>query len=155
MVKGDLIVGVGSPHGDDAVGWLAVERLRGKVDPSVRLLALREPVDMALDLDDCRRLWILDGCSSGSPAGSVFRLEWPDQRIRFTTSPSSHGVNIDAALRLSEALGRLPSRVVIYIVELGDSRPGAPVSAEVAAALSTLENRLLAELDDCPTDPAG
>jgi hydrogenase maturation protease len=155
MVKGDLIVGVGSPHGDDAVGWLALDRLREKVDSSVRLVPLREPVDMTFHLVGCRRLWILDGCRSGSPAGSVFRLVWPDQRVQFTTSPSSHGVNIDTALRLSEALGRLPSSVVIFTVELADSQPGAPVAAEVAAALSTIEDRVLAELDDCPTAPSG
>jgi len=155
MVQGDLIVGVGSPHGDDAAGWLVLDHLRGKVDSSVRLVSLREPVDMTFHLDGCRRLWILDGCRSGSPAGSVFRLVWPDQRVQFTTSPSSHGVNIDAALRLSEALGRLPTRVVIYTVELADSQPGASISAEVAAALSTIEDRVLAELDDCPTDPTG
>ncbi|MEQ8789619.1 MAG: hydrogenase maturation protease [Pirellulaceae bacterium] len=150
MATGDLIIGIGSPHGDDVLGWLAVDRLADKLDSSVRLARLREPVDLTFHLEDCRRLWILDGCRSGSPPGSVFRLVWPDQRVDCTTSPSSHALQVDAALHLAEALGRLPARVVIFTVEVADWRPGAEVSAEVEAALSLVESRVSAEVLDGP-----
>lgn len=145
-MNGDLIVGIGSPHGDDAVGWRAIERLGRIVAPAVRKVALREPMDLPLHLDGCRRLWIVDACRSGRPLGSVQRLSWPDQRIEYVGASSSHGLGIDAALRLVEALGRLPERVVIFAVEAANAAPGDGVSAEVEAALSVVEQRLVAEL---------
>jgi hydrogenase maturation protease len=151
MKSGDLIVGVGSPHGDDAVGWLAVERLAGKVAPSVRLVALRQPVELADHLEGCRRLWIVDGCR-GSQPGTVHRLIWPDARIELATGYSSHGFGVAAALELTAALGRLPQQVVIFAIEAEDGRlreAGAGVSAEAESALAELEQRLIAELDDC------
>lgn len=147
MATGDLIVGVGSPHGDDAVGWLAVERLAGKLDEPVHCVAIQEPVELTFHLEGCRRLWIVDGCSSGRPPGSVLRLVWPDQRVQYTTSPSSHGVNVEAALRLAETLGRLPDSVVIYTIEVADVRPGAAISEAAASALATVERRLTTEVN--------
>jgi hydrogenase maturation protease len=149
MTAADLIVGVGSPHGDDAVGWLAVERLTAAVTLGLRTIALRQPVALTYHLEGCRRLWIVDGCLGPCP-GRLHRLVWPDARIELCTSHSSHGLGVDAALQLAAALGRLPEQVVIFAIESADGRSPeshAGVSAEVEAALADLEQRLIAEVD--------
>jgi hydrogenase maturation protease len=168
MATGDLIVGIGSPHGDDAVGWTAVRRLAQRVDATVRLVTLREPVELMSHLDGCRRLWIVDACRSASPVGSVHRLSWPDERVDLVSPPSSHALGIAAALQLAEALDRLPEQVVVFAVEAAESQSGVPqgsvrnagapiagVSAEVEAALSTLEQRLIAEVEIRPVEMSG
>lgn len=143
----DLIVGVGSPHGDDAVGWRIVERLSPHIGRSTRSLTLSEPTQILFHLVGCRRLWIIDACRSGLPQGSVVRMRWPDERLDTCTAGSSHAFGLRNILHLAQTLGTLPEEVVIYAVEIGTAVfPESPISPEVALAGPEVERMLLQEL---------
>jgi hydrogenase maturation protease len=66
---------------------------------------------------------------------------WPE-----TGATSSHRMGIADAVRLAEALSRLPRRLVAFGVEAADIGYGPGLSPAVAAALPNLVDAVLAEL---------
>lgn len=138
------ILSIGSPHGDDQVGWLVADLLRKRGIEPVQLV---QSVDQMLWnlTPDCRTI-IVDACQSGSPIGSHFRLEWPDPVIETCSGNSSHGMSVPYVLRLADALGKLPKEVVLFAVEIGDAKPHREVAHEVVAAAQALANQIEREV---------
>jgi hydrogenase maturation protease len=64
-----------------------------------------------------------------------------------TTAASTHGLGIPDAVRLAEALDRMPRRLVVFAVEAADIGFGHGLSPAVAACLPELTEAVLAELD--------
>jgi hydrogenase maturation protease len=143
----DRVLGVGSPHGDDAAGWHVVEMLRRRPGLSVQLATV-EPSQVLDHLSDCRRLILVDACRSNQPPGTVVRLQWPDSMLRSQRRRSSHALGLGDALALAETLGWLPPHVVVWGVEVCRCEPGEDLTPEVRQALPELERHVLDEL--CP-----
>ncbi|MFV2065944.1 MAG: hypothetical protein ACC645_03120 [Pirellulales bacterium] len=59
------IIGLGSPHGDDQAGWLAVDRLAQIDELDAQPIALRITTDLLDYLDGCQHLILIDACQSG------------------------------------------------------------------------------------------
>jgi hydrogenase maturation protease len=144
-VNGTLIVGVGSPHGDDQIGWQFVELLGGRRWLPARVVAVSDGTQIIDHLDGCRRLLIVDACRSGAPVGTITWLKWPDPRIQQRHSHSTHGLGIWDALHLAERLGRLPLVVDVFGIEIGEVEPGKESSLPVIQALAELESLIVSE----------
>jgi len=142
---GTIIIGLGSWNGDDRVGWSLVEWLCKRRKPFAPAFALEEPTRIIDYLDGCEHLVIIDACLSGAEPGTIFRLTWPDSRLDQLRCESSHSFSLGATLRLAEQLGTLPSRVVIYAVEVGQCHCTSKLSKEVKRALPKLKQRVLRE----------
>lgn len=145
-----LILGVGSPlMGDDAIGVVAVGRLRARGDlpPGV------DVVDGGTDglgliplLEPYRRVIVVDAVRMDTPAGTIRRFTWQDIRARtHDRALSLHQGGLSDALALAETLDMLPPEVVIIGVEPAQTDWDDPLSAPVAEALPTLLDALLAE----------
>jgi hydrogenase maturation protease len=141
-----VIVGVGSPFGDDQAGWRLVGMLQRRPHVPARLKMIDEATQLVDEFDGCRRLIIVDACRYGGLVGAVTRLRWPDPRITERHNHSTHGVGVCDALRLAERLGRLPPAVEIFGIEVGDCEPGREICLEVLQAVAELEAVILAEL---------
>jgi hydrogenase maturation protease len=141
-----MVIGLGSPFGDDQAGWRLVELLERRPDLPARVKAIDEATQLVDGLYDCSQLIIVDACRSGSQIGTLTRLIWPDRRIAARHSHSTHGVGVCDALRLAEQLGRLPPEVEIFGIEVGDCEPGREVCPEVLQAVAELEAVIFAEL---------
>jgi hydrogenase maturation protease len=139
------VLAVGSPHGDDRVGWEVVERLR-RLAPGVDAVVLHDPVSVVHHLDGCACLVVVDASHSGAPPGTVRRLAWPEAFLEREDGVSTHGFGVGSALALAETLGRLPPRVVLLGVEVQACEPGAEISAPVRAALPALCRKVRAEV---------
>lgn len=148
MPPRELIIGVGSPHGDDAVGWRIVDELAKSVPAHVRVLAVREPTQMLPLLADCDRLWIIDGSRSGGRPGEITRFAWHMGCTLPDGSTSTHGLGVDAVLRLASTLSGPMCEVMVYAIELSQAQPETPLTREVAAAVPEVARRILAELGE-------
>lgn len=98
------------------------------------------------DLEDLDLLVIVDAVATGAAPGTLVRLEGDRIPSAFSNklSPHQHGINdLLATLRL---LGRAPGRVVLLGVTPARIELGLELSAEVAAALPALCDRVVAEL---------
>lgn len=141
----DRVLGLGSSHGDDAVGWHVVERLRQHPGLSADVHAI-EPSRLLDHLDGCRRLVLVDACQSDQPPGTLVRLSWPAASLRAQRRNSSHALGLGDALALAETLGRLPPCVVFWGVVGSRSEPGAGLTPVVRSVLPQLAHRVLDEL---------
>jgi len=132
------IIGLGSPHGDDQVGWKAVELLRGRCRGGDAVWAAKTPLDVVDRLDPSCHAVVIDACQTGTPPGTICRWTWPTDPISGTRSFSSHGLAIGEVLQLAATLGRAPRSVVVFGVEIESCQPGEGLSGAVARSLPRL-----------------
>lgn len=119
------ILGIGSPHGEDDLGWRAIEALES-TDLSDRLrshaLELRRldrPGPSLVEaLPGADIVLILDAMSSGSAPGSMRRLHHAE--LETVLAPlSSHGLDVPASLALAGALGMVEPPIAVIGIEMG------------------------------------
>lgn len=115
-----LIVGLGSPFGDDRAGWHVIERLASR-EPALRKIALRSPAELLDQLVDIEHLVVVDACRGAGEAGTVITFNWPAIEIGRVGFSGTHDMSLDAALGIAERLGLLPAVVSIWGVEIGES----------------------------------
>jgi hydrogenase maturation protease len=145
------VVGVGSPHGDDALGWEVVRQLRERnpaahgieflqVDGGQRLLDL---------LDGRGTLILIDAMVDSGPSGRIERLEWPDRRLEVLAPGSTHALTPAEALQLAAALGVLPPHVVILGITCNPPEIGnqtldlsSCIASAIPAALEQIEREI-------------
>jgi len=145
------LIGCGNPDaGDDAVGLVALARLRAKVPEGVDVVDAG-PATRVLDLlDDADTVIVIDAVHAQMgerPGGTLVRAEaGPDGLpAELRGALSSHGLGLAEAVGLAAALGRSPS-VVFHGVEVSDVTIGAPLSPAVADALPRLTDAVLVDV---------
>jgi hydrogenase maturation protease len=156
----DLFVGIGSPHGDDQVGWHVAERLRGRLSSVDGILIRRAilPIDLVDWLDEIGHLHVCDACQSGAPPGSLHRWDWsaagrmdadgpsPFDNFSLLRSTGTHNCGLGEVLCLARKLGCLPSRVTVWGVEAAQFEPNNPLSGQLQTAISQIVATILPEI---------
>jgi hydrogenase maturation protease len=138
-----VIVGLGSPFGDDQIGWAAIDRLlQAGVAAAVRA---RDGIDLLLALEGHDEAIVIDASAPSGCPGRIGRYDWPNADLSDDMLWSTHGLGLTAALKMAAALGRLPRRIAIYAVE---ADANAPADALSDAALRALERLIDAILRD-------
>jgi hydrogenase maturation protease len=148
-----VLIGVGNPYRrDDGVGPAFAASLRAHDLPGVsvlisdgepsRLLDAWAGAGLAIVVDAVR-------CEPGIP-GRISRRTLhpaPAEGPPPVSQSSTHGLGVAEAVRLAQALDRLPERLVVFAVEAGDIGYGSQLSEAVAASLPDLTRAVLAELE--------
>ncbi len=164
MTSKTLFVGIGSPHGDDRVGWMVADELLG------RAIAVRKastPSQLLDWLDRIDRLIVCDACQpvanrqvqatgdSAPPADTstasppnVHCWKWPTLNVAQLRSAGSHAFGLPQVLELADKLGKLPDGVVVFGVE--GTRFDA--FAELSANLQANFERIVSEIAQTPHD---
>lgn len=137
------IIGIGSPFGDDRLGWVVVEALQHSAvlaaagGERISFLILDRPGALLLThWHDADCVIVVDAVRSGAPPGTRHRLE-PGEWAA-TESVSSHGFGLAAALELARVLDDLPPHLVLHGIEIDPSNAGFSLSEPVWRALSGL-----------------
>ena len=144
------VIGIGNPdRGDDGAGVALLERLRGQVGKDIALIAHGGEATALIELlQGATGAYLIDACRSGNPPGTLRRIDARACSLPWDGRASStHGLGLAQALELARALELLPRRCVVYGIEGGSFAPGARLSAAVLAAIDTLADRLIAELN--------
>ena len=152
-----VVIGVGNEYRrDDGIGPALVTALEDRWLPTVKLLVSDgEPARLLDDWAGVPLAIVVDAvlCDPSTP-GEFYRTEVPlhvrphsDAELdAHPHSAGSHSLGIPDALRLAQALDRLPQRLIVYAVEAADVSFGTEFSAPVAAALPRLVDAVLTEL---------
>lgn len=146
--KGIVIIALGNRfRGDDGVGLEIAHRLRERVPGCTIVEGLEDAFALLNAWEDYPVAIVLDAAVSGSPPGTIHRIEAGDGPIpRDLARCSSHGVGLAEAVDLAKVLGRLPERLVVYAVEVSNLRPGSNLSAEVMVSAYKVADRLAQEI---------
>lgn len=149
-----LFVGLGSPHGDDQVGWRVAESLRVQGQIDVRQAAI--PADLLHWLDHIEALYLCDACRGRGTIGSLHR--WAYRRgesgrvellaaVARLRSTGSHNLGLGQVLDLAERLGILPEVIVLWAVEGGSFGMGQPLSSELKKQLPGIVHTIEYEIN--------
>ncbi len=148
------LVGLGSPHGDDQLGWLVVDRLRPELPESVSSHKISAGLDLLTLLDGTERLLIVDASSPSGQPGTVRAFDWPFPELAAMVPLGSHDVGLLEAIRLAETLGLWPDRARLFAVEADQFEPGQVLSPAVRAGLDTVVSLIRREIAPFESQPA-
>lgn len=144
-----VVVGVGNVDcGDDALGPLVVERVRGDLE-RLGVACASSPCEPTLLMDvlrDASSAVLVDACVGPFRLGSVVTLS-ADEVVagRFEDS-STHGFGLSHVLALMRALGVGPERVRIVAIVGKKFGPGDSMSPEARAAMDPAARAVLGEV---------
>jgi hydrogenase maturation protease len=141
-----LILGLGSPHGDDQLGWVAIDLLWPRLPSGTSAHKIRGGVELIECLGGHEAAVVIDAASPAGRPGSIRFFTWPCPELGHRILLSSHGLGLVEAIQLAEALGRLPHHVRIYTIEAEHISPGAPLGQDVARQLDVLVECVLGGL---------
>lgn len=167
-----LVVGLGSPHGDDQAGWMAIDRLQTKPLRGVQLVRLALPHDLLDRLDRIDALHVIDAAESseGQFTSLCVRFEatnisegvalsWQSTnyynhdaaianlvRPKGLRSAGSHQVDVLTVLDLAACLRQLPQRVVLWTIPGSRFESITGVSKECARMIDRCVAAMLANL---------
>jgi hydrogenase maturation protease len=135
------VIGIGSPHGDDRLGWLALDALKqsARLAPLIplrlRLEARDRPGMLLLSAwQGAGSVILIDAVCSGAEPGSVLRLSGADIGTP-DNSVSTHGYGVAMAVALARALQQLPATLVLLGLEADPRSGGDALSPSLQVAL--------------------
>lgn len=142
------ILGIGSPFGDDRLGWETVHLLKQqpnilKLIPQILCLETcdRPAVRMLHKLTQVKIAILIDAVKSEAPLGSLHLFS--HEAIMPTTHPvSSHGWGLAESLKLAKELGILPETTVLYGIEINEITFTSELSDSIKIAVNKLANLL-------------
>jgi hydrogenase maturation protease len=140
-----LLVGIGSPHGDDQIGWLVADcvsdTLRAEVEIEVKKAS--SPSDLLDWLENVARLYVCDACQTPDSAirstesslidSGLYRWQWPAPLETPLRSSGSHTFGLPQVLQLAQRLRILPENVVVYGIAGARFNAFTDVSRELSA----------------------
>lgn len=138
------VLGIGSPFGDDQVGWKVADALKQQLSihtnidllvsienhdrPGVRLIEL---------MSGAHTVYIIDAIKSNSEIGTIHRFKNHDI-FGLENRLSTHNIGISEALQLGSALNALPDNIILYGIEIDSTVLGATLSPRVENAIEQL-----------------
>ncbi len=152
-----LVVGIGSPHGDDQVGWVIAEMLRSVLPQQIDVKRAATPSQVLDWLSGTDRLFVCDACegrlSDASPA-ICQRWRWPTPLVASVRSSNSHSFGLPGVFQLAEQLGTLPDDVIVYGITGRSFNAFADISPKVGSSLQGVVDRIADEIQsDSKTPP--
>ena len=144
-----LVAAIGNPdRGDDGLGPAVARRLRGCVRPGVRVLERRgDALALIEDWSGVPYVILVDAMAPLGEPGRVHRLELTDSPLPIGFAPgSTHAFGIVETIELARSLGRLPQRLIAYLVEGERFTTGTPLSPAAAGAVDEPAQRIVMEL---------
>ncbi len=148
-----LVIGVGNrDRGDDAVGPVVCDLLGTMTAAGVETLVVEGSVlDLPLHWRADDRVVIVDAAAPAGKPGTVTEVDALAQRLVAPSTPSTHAIDVGAAVELARVLGCLPAELRIVGIEgasfgFGDAlRPAvARAARQVADDLSRRAGRAAA-----------
>lgn len=136
-------------RGDDGVGVLAARRLKSLVGHRADVIeAELAGFDMLDWMAGASAVILIDAARSGRPAGTIHRLDASAGPLSGDLFPhSTHVLHAVDAIELCRTLGLLPTRVIVYGVEAGNTAVGDALSPAVAEVFERVVEEVLRELE--------
>jgi hydrogenase maturation protease len=148
-----LILGIGSPSGDDQAGWLVANALKEMGADRIAGVVVdkldRPGADLVARFESAAHVVLIDAMQSGEAIGTIRRFaqqDWPTYRGGL----SSHGFGVLGALLLARELGGLPGWVDLYGIEIASANPGETPGEAIRTAVQALARQIANEILEPP-----
>lgn len=152
-----LCLGVGNVlRRDDGIGPAIVRAIENTMPPGVECAVEHgEAARLVEAWTGYDALILVDAVSMSGHAGVVVHIDPLHDELPFSPEdPSSHGLGVIEALRLSEALGTLPRRVDLVCISGCDFGYGEGLSEALQERFERLVGYVRRRVEQCHTAPA-
>ncbi len=135
-MKDIKVIGIGSPFGDDRLGWEAAKQLQQQESlqqlpleikildrPGLRLLDEFHPQQTVL---------LIDAIQTHHCVGHLHCLE-KEALFALPSPASSHAIGIAETLKMAEALNMLPEQLLLFAIEISAD---LPAHGEISATIN-------------------
>lgn len=142
------VLGVGSPHGDDRIGWLVAQALNDSFSSTeVSIVTLDRPGATLLHyLDGAEGVILIDALHGDQAPGTISSLS-RRRLLKRTGQWSSHQGGIAEALELGCALDMLPGRLLLMGIQASHFTPYQDeISPRLQQAIPEAAARVRSEL---------
>lgn len=148
------IMGIGSPFGDDQVGWRVAELLQ-KAPPLKNYLnqfldiqiSDRPGLGLTMMMDGIKTLYLVDALKgSDNQIEQIYRIDNKNLMAKKEIFFSTHGFGVVAALELAQVLGKLPVETIIYGIKIDVIDYRVSLSPHIAKACNELVHQMTQEL---------
>ncbi|MFW2571387.1 hydrogenase maturation protease [Legionella sp. 29fVS95] len=143
-----LILGIGSPFGDDRLGWEVVQGLQQKKalqdysTEQLQFMACDRPGLNLLDwMQQAKTVFLIDAVRTGAKVGSLLYLE--NEEIK-TINPiqSTHEFGLANTIEMGKILNLLPKKLVLYGIEVNELKFQFEITEPIRAAIDALITRI-------------
>ncbi|MDJ0771343.1 MAG: hydrogenase maturation protease [Ilumatobacter sp.] len=149
-----VVVGCGNLlRGDDAVGPTLVRHLweRGVPDDVTLVDGGTAGMDVAFKLRGARRVILVDASLTGVAPGTVYRVPGAElEDLPPLDGLHTHAFRWDHALSFGRWLlgDEFPDDITVFLIEAGQTEPGAPLSPAVESAMGSVMTMIAASWED-------
>ncbi len=141
------VLGIGSPFGEDQVGWSVAQSLITKCShlpvtieihdrPGIRLIEL---------MNGATTVFLIDAIKSNDKIGTIHRFH-NNEILTLENQLSTHNIGIAQALELGKALKALPDNIILYGITIHtsefESTFSLPVKKAVEQVVGLLKNEI-------------
>jgi hydrogenase maturation protease len=151
-----VVIGIGNEfRRDDGAGPAVLARLHGRVPADVELLVSDGEPTRLIEAWAGAPLAVIVDAVRAEPAvpGRLHRLVLHQAGAAEVRTVSSHGLGLDSAIGLAQALDRMPGTLIVHAVEAADLGQGPGLTPSVAAAVDALADAVLSDLTSRGTQP--
>ena len=145
------IVGIGTPHGDDSIGWHVVQELGQSGILPCQLVVARNPIELLDHMEMSEKLHICDACWGEQP-GRIHRWQWPQEELTGFRWTGTHDFDVVGALHLGQQLSLLPRETVLWGIEAIRFEAGDSLSESSRQAIRNLAKLIQQEILVIPDD---
>ena len=154
-----LVVGIGSPHGDDQAGWEVIKQLSDRLVGDFTFRKASVPHDILDWLHSELNLHIVDASLDSEPGVRRHAIrQQPDPSVQINQlqplsadfaemtfpdvrSSSSHQLDLLSVLKLASTLGKLPNQFILWTVSMGNCM-GTGTASRVSECARRIANEL-------------
>lgn len=148
------VLGIGSPFGNDQIGWEIIELLKQRKHiqqyipkflsieshdrPGVRLLEI---------MKEANTIFLIDAVVSDNAIGTIYRFE--NEEIKeLKCLLSTHGIGVAQTLELGRALNQLPNHIIFYGIEINSTELSCRISLLIESAIHQVVECIESEIID-------
>ena len=138
------IIGVGSAHGDDQLGWYVIDQLQKINIPNIALEKVNSPASTLLQsFQRYDFVVIVDACDMGRKVGEIIEGRADQLEISGSSGLSSHDLGVAEAFLLAQQLGIALPEIKLLMVQLGQVCPMQQMSDEVLNIVPDVVEKVL------------
>lgn len=156
-----LVIGLGSPNGDDQAGWHVIDRLKTQVPQSCQLRRAKVPHELLDWIDDVDEVIIVDACQAdsqieGGNAALQYHLQVENGSIELHSdsvddavalpsirSSNTHQMDLGSVLRLACRLKQQPPQFTLWTIPGQAFGPADSISPQCSAEVGRCADQIV------------
>ena len=124
-MKKTAVIGLGSFHGDDQLGWLVIDALSAKTEQQNNFVLFKSKgngLDWIDSVANCEPVFFVDAVKSDQKNGliHVFDIDEEFDRVNAFMPQSNHSISIIDSVMIAARIGKLSLPVKFVGVEISD-----------------------------------